>query len=256
VTELSFVLGRDITGEPYGGIALAELKAGEELKTSAVGNPAVYAHTMIDLYVLATGDFLRGSAETTKSTHNLAFSSAATARSATEYASIGWWLADPGLTAEQRIARSAGVTFESIKNGLKSRNAEQRTEYSEEMKPLLGWIEKSSLGKKHYLPDETKRLQQMSREYGDKDYHNYSLVAHGDLALTAKLIKEKKQEGAEDIREPLWRLLAASEYGLKLAFRVSELRSRNVGSLIDIASTFTDLGARFDLHETTRPDIQ
>src|SRR5512132_364341 len=87
-----------MTGNPYGEPALSELRAGEEKSEEGFGNPVAFAHTVIDWYVQATGDFLYGTGEVSRESYNLALSSAAVARSACEYAGIGWWLAEPGIS--------------------------------------------------------------------------------------------------------------------------------------------------------------
>jgi hypothetical protein len=87
-----------MTGDPYGEPALSELRAGEEKSEEGLGNPVAFAHTVIDWYAQATGDFLYGTAEVSRESYNLALSSAAVARSACEYAGIGWWLAEPGIS--------------------------------------------------------------------------------------------------------------------------------------------------------------
>jgi hypothetical protein len=46
-----------MTGDPYGEPALSELRAGEEKSEEGFGNPLAFAHTVIDWYVQATGDF-------------------------------------------------------------------------------------------------------------------------------------------------------------------------------------------------------
>ena len=51
-----------MTGEPYGEPALSELHAGKEKYEEGLGNPVAFAHTVIDWYVQATGDFCMGRA--------------------------------------------------------------------------------------------------------------------------------------------------------------------------------------------------
>ena len=52
----------EITGDPYGEPALSELEAGKEKTEQELGNPVAFAHTVIDWYAQATGDFLYGTA--------------------------------------------------------------------------------------------------------------------------------------------------------------------------------------------------
>ena len=70
------VLSR-MTGDPYGEPALSELRVGEEMTEEGLGNPIAFAHTVIDLYAQATGDFLYGTGEVSRGSYNLALSSAA-----------------------------------------------------------------------------------------------------------------------------------------------------------------------------------
>src|SRR5215211_2646924 len=76
------------TGGDYGEPARKELNAGESLAEENLGNPVAFAHTIIDWYALSTGDLLHGTAEVSREGHGLAFSPAAVARAACEYAQI------------------------------------------------------------------------------------------------------------------------------------------------------------------------
>jgi hypothetical protein len=244
---IAAVLGQELTGGDYGEPALSELRAGEDMPLIkfSKSNPAVFAHTVIDWYVLATGDFLHGTAEVARERHNLTFSSAAVARSACEYASVGWWLADRSITVRDRIARTASVVYESIQEGKKLRSSEQLGQYQTETQPLLDWA-LANRNNRQKLAGPTRRLESMNIEYGKLDYAQYSSVAHGDLIITAQLVGEKIGDLAEDPREPLWRVLLACEYSLKLAERVSELRSRRVDVLPGLAQLHNRYGAQFD----------
>src|SRR4029450_4633891 len=106
--QIAAVLGQ-LTGGDYGEPAHGELEAGEALIEEGLGNPVAFAHTVIDWYALATGDLLHGTAEVSRARHNVAFSSAAVARSACEYAQIVSWLAEPGVSVEVRMARTADL---------------------------------------------------------------------------------------------------------------------------------------------------
>jgi hypothetical protein len=56
----------EITGDPYGEPALSELEAGKEKTEQGLGNPVAFAHTVIDWYAQATGDFLYGTGEVSR----------------------------------------------------------------------------------------------------------------------------------------------------------------------------------------------
>ena len=62
----------EITGDPYGEPALSELEAGKEKAEQGLGNPVAFAHTVIDWYAQATGDFLYGTGEVSRESYNLA----------------------------------------------------------------------------------------------------------------------------------------------------------------------------------------
>jgi hypothetical protein len=100
--------------DPYGEPSIGELQAGIAMEEEGLGNPAAFAHTTIDWYIQGTGDFLYGAGETSKDQYDLAFSSAAATRSACEYAGICWWLADPDISVERRISRTADLDGVSL----------------------------------------------------------------------------------------------------------------------------------------------
>jgi hypothetical protein len=234
-----------VTGEPYGERARSELEVGEQQSEEGLGNPAAYAHLVIDSYAQATGDLLHGAAEISRGRHNLAFSSAAVARSAGEYAGIGWWLADPVISADTRIVRTAGILVGSVTAARGLLAPEDFAHYENDNKQRLEWAKRRQR-KKERLPDKTDRFIEMNPEEGKRHYNYFSLLAHGDLGMTVGIVRAKLSGSGELGDEPVWRLLFASGYGLTLAARISELRERPsdhpalYARLMDYASRLED----------------
>jgi hypothetical protein len=129
----------EITGDPYGEPALSELEAGKEKTEQWLGNPVAFAHTVIDWYAQATGDFLYGTGEVSRESYNLALSSAAVARSACEYAGIGWWLAEPGIEIESRIARTARLVITTHNEGKGLLDSSELAQYEADSVVLVSW---------------------------------------------------------------------------------------------------------------------
>jgi hypothetical protein len=141
-----------------------------------------------------------------------------------------------GLHMTQSKRESPSVTEKNVAN------MRRRT--------LQYWIgHRRTCLEKHRFPDATHRFQAMNPTYGRHDYHQYSSVAHGDLAITAKLVREKEGDLAEDPTEPLWRILAACQYSLQLATRVSELRDVAVEHLPGLWEMFAMFGTQFDAYQ-------
>src|SRR5215211_8033905 len=126
-----------MTGDPYGEPALSELRAGEEMIEEGLGHPIAFAHTVIDLYVQATGDFLYGTGEVSRGSYNLSLSSAAVARSACEYAGIGWWLAEPGIAIESRIIRTARLVITTHNEGKSLLDSSELAQYEADSAVLV-----------------------------------------------------------------------------------------------------------------------
>jgi hypothetical protein len=105
------------TGDPYGEPALSELRAGEEKSEEGSvtrwHSPILWSTGMPK----PLGDFLYGTGEVSRESYDLALSSAAVARSACEYAGIGWWLAEPGIPINSRIARTARLVITTHNEG-------------------------------------------------------------------------------------------------------------------------------------------
>jgi hypothetical protein len=150
-----------MTGDPYGEPALSELRAGKEMVEEGLGNPVAFAHTVIDLYVQATGDFLYGTGEVSRGSYNLALSSAAVARSACEYASIAWWLAEPGIPIDSRIARTARLVITTYNEGKSTLDPSERDQYEADNAVGVSWAQRN-LSAKEKLPGPTERFKMMN----------------------------------------------------------------------------------------------
>jgi hypothetical protein len=219
-----------MTGDPYGEPALSELRAGEEKSEEGLGNPVAFAHTVIDWYAQATGDFLYGTAEVSRESYNLALSSAAVARSTCEYAGIGWWLAEPGISINSRIARTAHLAITTHNTGKSLLDSSEIAQYEADSAVLVNWA-KRNLSPKERLPGRTERFKMMHPVHGRKHYSRLSMLAHGDLRSVAQIVSLKVAGQNEQLEEPWWRILLACSQGLSLAQRISELRDRRLEHL-------------------------
>jgi hypothetical protein len=171
-----------MTGEPYGEPARSELHAGTEKYEEGLGNPVVFAHTVIDWYVQATGDFLYGTGEVSRESYDLALSSAAVARSACEYAGIGWWLAEPGIPVDSRIARTARLVITTHNEGKRLLDSSELAQYEADSEVLVNWAQRN-LSARVKLPGPPQRFKMMHPAHGQKHYSRLSMLAHGDLRL-------------------------------------------------------------------------
>jgi hypothetical protein len=214
-----------MTGEPYGEPALSELHAGEEKYEEGLGNPVAFAHTVIDWYVQAAGDFLYGTGEVSRESYDLALSSAAVARSACEYAGIGWWLAEPGIPVDSRIARTARLVITTHNEGKRLLDSSELAQYEADSEVLVNWAQRN-LSAREKLPGPTERFKIMYPAHGQKHYSRLSMLAHGDLRLVSQIVSLKLAGQKEQAEEPWWRILLACYQGLSLAQRMSELRDR------------------------------
>ena len=222
-----------MTGDPYGEPALSELRAGEEMIEEGLGNPIAFAHTVIDLYVQATGDFLYGTGEVSRGSYNLALSSAAVARSACEYAGIGWWLAEPGIPIDGRIARTARLVVSTYNEGKSLLDPSELAQYEADNTAWVHWAQRN-LSAKEKLPGPTERFMMMNPTHGKQHYSRLSMLAHGDLRSMGQFVNLKVAGQNEQMEEPWWRILLACSHGLSLAQRLSELRDRPSQYLPDL----------------------
>ena len=160
-----------------------------------------------------------------RGSYNLALSSAAVARSACEYAGIGWWLAEPGIPIGSRIARTARLVITTYNEGKSLLDPSELTQYEADRAVLVNWAQRN-LSRKEKLPDATERFRRMNPAHGRQHYSRLSMLAHGDLTLVAQIVTLKVAGRNEQVEEPWWRILLACSHGLSLAQRISELRDR------------------------------
>jgi hypothetical protein len=215
-----------MTGDPYGEPALGELLAGEEMIEEGLGNPIAFAHTAIDWYVNATGDLLYGTGEVSRESYNLALSSAAVARSACEFAGIGWWLAEPGIPIDSRKARTARLVIANYNEGKSLLDSSDLAQYEADSSRLVNWAQRN-LSAKERLPGPTERFRMMNPAHGQKHYSRLSMLAHGNPGLVGQIVDLKVTGQNEQVEEPWWRILLACSHGLSLAQRLSQLRDRS-----------------------------
>jgi hypothetical protein len=201
------------------------LRAGEEKYEEGLGYPVAFAHTVIDWYVQATGDFLYGTGEVSRESYDLALSSAAVARSACEYAGIAWWLAEPGIPVDSRIARTARLVITTHNEGKRLLDSSELAQYEADSAVLVNWAQRN-LSAREKLPGPTERFKMMHPAHGQKHYSRLSMLAHGDLSLVGQIVSLKVAGQKEQSEEPWWRILLACSQGLSLAQRMSELRDR------------------------------
>jgi hypothetical protein len=230
-----------MTGDPYGEPALSELRAGEEMIEAELGNPIAFAHTVIDWYANATGDLLYGTGEVSQERYNLALSSAAVARSACEFAGIGWWLAEPGIPIDSRKARTARLVITTHNESKSLLDSSDLAQYEADSSRLVNWAQRN-LSAKEKLPGPTERFRMMIPAHGQKHYSRLSMLAHGDLGLVGWIVHLKVTGQNEQVEEPWWRILLACSHGLSLAQRLSQLRDRHPEHL----PGFQELHAYYD----------
>jgi hypothetical protein len=234
-----------MTEEPYGEPALSELRAGEEMIEEGLGNPIAFAHTVIDWYVNATGDLLYGTGEVSRESYNLALSSAAVARSACEFAGIGWWLSELGIPIDNRKARTARLVITNYNEGKSLLDSSDLAQYEADSSRLVSWAQRN-LSAKEKLPGPTERFRMMNPAHGQKHYARLSMLAHGNLGLVGQIVDLKVTGQNEQVEEPWWRILLACSHGLSLAQRLSQLRDRSSEHLPGLL----ELHAYYDGHLT------
>ncbi|MDQ3887253.1 MAG: hypothetical protein M3308_09690 [Actinomycetota bacterium] len=221
-----------LTGDPYGEPARSECEVGQALTEEGLGNPAAFAHMIIDWYAGATGDLLHGAGEMTREQYNLIFSSAALARSACEYAGIGCWLAEPTVSLRIRIARTAWLIDKSFRDAKVLLPPQGLRGFMEDNAPLLAWAQKN-ISKREKLPTSTARFQEMNPEHGKANYAYYSMLAHGDLIMTGKLV-HGLADSNQQLPELWWRIVLACAQALNFATRISDLRNRRPDDLVHV----------------------
>jgi hypothetical protein len=243
--QIAAVRGQ-LTGGDYGEPAHGELEAGEALIEEGLGNPVAFAHTVIDWFALATGDLLHGTGEIARREHNLAFSSAALARTTCEYAGIAWWLAEPGVPVDVRIARTADLVDKSRLAARTFLDAQPFSEYERDRSLLLDWASRHRSSREK-LPSPTARFVEMNPQHGKRNYAYYSLLAHGDLFITAQIIDMQLAGRPEQAVESWWRILLASAQALNLATRLSDLRDRRPDDLVNVYDQHQEYSDLFDV---------
>jgi hypothetical protein len=241
---------RQFTGGDYGEPALGEVITGESLAEEGLGNPVAFAHTVIDWYALSTGDLLHGTAEVSRAEHNLAFSSAAIARSACEYAQIASWLAEPGVSLEVRIARSAHLYERSVRESRKTLSAEEFAEYESQRANSIGWARRT-LSSGQRLARPTDRFKAADPVAGQWHYSHLSDLAHGGLIAVAQTVEMARADNLEEgVLERLWKVLLPCSYTLAMVERLSKLRGRPSGILDELQLVHQNYARLLEAYET------
>lgn len=241
---------RRFTGGNYGEPALGEVVAGESLADEGLGNPVAFAHTIIDWYALATGDLLHGTAEVSRARHNVAFSSAAVARSACEYAQIVSWLAEPGVSVEVRMARTADLCERSIKESRKTLSAEEFAEYESQRATYISWARRT-LSSGQRLARPTDRFIAADPVAGRWHYSHLSDLAHGGLIAVAQTVELARTNDREiGSLERLWKVLLPCSYALAMIEALGELRGRTSGIVDELKIRHQNYVGLLEAYET------
>ncbi len=243
-----------LTGGPYGEPAASECEAGESLAEAGLGNPVAFAHIAIDWYAGATGDLLHGAGEMSREHYNLVFSSAALARSACEYAGIGWWLAEPGVSINTRIARTAWLVGKSLREARTLLLPEEFRAFESDNAKLLQWAE-ANTSTREKLPSPAARFQAMNPEHGKANYAYYSMLAHGDLSTTGRLVQRQLADRSQHLQDFWWRIVLACAQALNFATRISDLRDRNPDELFRVYALQQNYSRLMDRYAASTNDI-
>ena len=97
---------------------------------------------------------------------------------------------------------------------------------------LLAWAQKN-ISKREKLPTSTARFQAMNPEHGKANYAYYSMLAHGDLIMTGKLV-HGLADSNQRLPELWWRIVLACAQALNFATRISDLRNRKPDDLVRV----------------------
>jgi hypothetical protein len=238
------------TGGDYGEPARGELNVGESLAEEKLGNPVAFAHTIIDWYALSTGDLLHGTAEVSREGHGLAFSPAAVARAACEYAQITSWLAEPDISLEVRMARTAHLCERSIRESRKNLTAEEFSEYESQHARYVSWVRRT-LSSRQRLAGPTDRFKAADPVSGQWHYSHLSDLAHGGLIAVAETVEFARADDREmGALERLWKVLLPCSYALAMNERLSLLRGRSSSTLDGLQLLYQDYVRLLEPYET------
>lgn len=206
------------------------------------GNPAAFAHTVIDWYALATGDLLYGAGEISRDSYNLAFSSAVLARSACEYAGIGLWLAELDIGVERRIARTARLVDSGVRKARELLLPGELDEYLRDNDELARWAQRN-ISAREKLAIPTARFEAANPAHGKANYAYLSMLAHGNVTAVAPVVQAQLTDRDLQLPDFWWRILLTCGHALSFASRVSELRDKRVPELMAAAHLFQHYNA-------------
>jgi hypothetical protein len=224
------------------------------LAEDGLGNPVALAYKVIESLAMGAGDLLYGASLVSMRKYNLAISSATVARSACEYASTAWFLAEPGISAQRRVTRTAYVVTESLLRARVFLGREEQDQYEADNAQLLDWASRHRPATRDKLPNEVDRFKAMNPEHGRRQYEHLSLLAHGDVAMTLQIVETKATGGNENQLEPVWRVLLSAYHVLAMAARISEIKDRPSARLEQLARRHAEYADLLDRVAATADD--
>ncbi|WP_433227818.1 hypothetical protein [Actinomadura formosensis] len=193
----------------YGGQALVEIDQHDQSYSGGiVQNPVKFCQEVAGIYLLGAGDYLYGTALSANPRHNLAFSSAALARSAYEFSAWSWWIQEASIDATERVQRTIGIVRSDIKH---PGNAGQ---YGVPGERLIQELDSWANAQAFRVPRGTRKITEvialMNPDNGPMHYKFLSGLTHGQLTPLLR-IYDHVRRSQTDLECDQWeRLLIAS----------------------------------------------
>jgi hypothetical protein len=227
----------EVARAEYSDAVLAEVQETDRrLGAGVFSDPARFAHQVANAYLLCAGDFVCGMQYVTTPRANLVFSSAALARSACEFANRAWWLADPDISVEQRIARGIAVMKNTVDEEAAVLEPTTLADLQDLVRRLDEWRQLLSFTETARLPRPTALFSLASPDSGDHDYKRLCNATHGSF-LTVLMGHQAAITGAVEREvDAWWRVLTACRYGLQAAVRLTNLQGNEPPQSLQNAS--------------------
>lgn len=209
---------------PLAGRAQLEIAADRRLGTQDWPDPAFFSYNVIEVYLRAAGDFVHGLHLVSDPQWDLGFSSGTLARSACEYANRCWWLADPEIAVEKRVARALAVWQNTVSEERQLMDGGNLGVISDLGERINEWKRGHAFGIIDPLPGPTRLFELMYGQEGVRQYKRLCNSSHGSLLTVLRdyhAITCRPQDAAVDV---WWRVLIATRHALNAATRVSDLR--------------------------------
>jgi hypothetical protein len=173
----------------------------------------------------------------TRPSANLMFSAASLARSACEFANRAWWLGDPDITVEQRIARGIAVVENAVKEEAALLEPTTLANLQDLKQKLDDWRQVRGFQETARLPTPTALFKLACPNGGGEDYKRLCNATHGSF-LTVVMGHHAATTGTVEGRaDAWWRALAACRYGLHAAARIIKLQRNEPPQNFQYAST-------------------